>query len=737
MQRFIINPKFSYIFDNRAVLLHSERTSRIITNPKLYRILLEIHGGMCDEEALVDKLFSEITPAEVYFYVLELKKHNIISEPCAGLIPSETAFWEEILVPATSVETALANISVAITAVNYAESLDEFRETCTLAGLKTASEGRLRIVITDDYETPELEMINAEALRSEKPWMLMKPSGTTVMVGPVFLKGYTGCWQCLAQRLSLNRQAMFNVQAGDDAISVTAPAASHPLLKRAAFSLAVLEAVKFLHSPESCALTGRILSLEAAGLESAFHTLTRRPQCKACGEKKPVSGVKLSLHEDSLPLTLDGGFRTVEPEETYEQYQRHISPITGVVQFVRHEREEDSAPVFNYLSGANIAMQNPALYWLNNHVRSFTGGKGKNHAQAKTGALCEALERYSCTSTGEDDILHATYAALGEQALHPCSCMLFSDAQYKNRDTLNEQCLKHYFLIPAKFDEQEQMEWIRLESLSGKGHKYLPAAYCLYNFSRAGLAERSCYADSNGCAAGNTLEEAVLQGLMELVERDSVALWWYNMLRCPEVDLRSFRNPYLERLTAYHKGIGRTLYAIDLTFDLNIPCFAGISHENGKKIMVGFGAHTEPNVAMERAMVEVNQFFPTLRMEESRADQAIKAWLNTATLENQPYLVPASSTKKKYEECLLADANGIAKSINFCLDRLQRKNLEAYYLDMTRPDIGLPVVRVVVPGLRHFWKRFAPGRLYTVPVELGLLDREKLEDQLNQTSVFF
>ena len=738
MYKYIINPKFSYCFNDNTVFLNSERSNQIISNPYLFKILKEIHSGICDEDDLIDKLFNEVSPALVYFYLNELKKCSVISEPCENLKPAEIAFWEEISIPAKSVGNLLVNNAIAISSVNYNSPLDEFYDACELAGLKTDPAGRFHVVITDDYESKELEQINAEALKSGRPWMLVKPSGATALVGPLFIKGQTGCWKCLEQRMSLNRQARFNALPGKDANMVTSAVASHPLVRRIAFSFAVLEIVKFLHSPETCTVNGGLISLDAATLESKFHTLTKRPQCKACGDKQLTHPAKLSLGENSLPLTLDGGFRTVEPEDTFERYKHHISPLTGVAQFVKQEREnEDNAPVFNYISGANIAMQDPAKYWLNNHVRSFTGVKGKYHAQAKVGALCEALERYSCTSTGDDVFLSETYAALGDKAIHPCSCMLYSENQYRNRDRLNAQCLKHYFLIPPVFDEHEKMEWVRLESLNGGSCKYLPASYCLYNFSRASLAERSCYADSNGCAAGNTLEEAVLQGLMELVERDSVAIWWYNMLRRPQVDLHSFHNPYLDRLTAYHKKIGRTLYALDLTFDLGIPCFAGISHENGKKIMIGFGAHTDPNVAIERAMVEVNQFFPTLRMGGSKADRAILDWLDTATLDNQPYLVPMPGIQKSYKDYLFIDDNDIVKSVNVCLDVLKRKNLETYYMDMTRPDVGLPVVRVVVPGLRHFWKRLAPGRLYSVPVALDLLDKEKSEEQLNPVSVFF
>jgi ribosomal protein S12 methylthiotransferase accessory factor len=52
-------------------------------------------------------------------------------------------------------------------------------------------------------------------------------------------------------------------------------------------------------------------------------------------------------------------------------------------------------------------------------------------------------------------------------------------------------------------------------------------------------------------------------------------------------------------------------------------------------------------------------------------------------------------------------------------------------LDQTRPDVGIPVVKVVVPGLRPFYARFGPGRLYEVPVRLGHRSRPALFEELN------
>ncbi len=75
--------------------------------------------------------------------------------------------------------------------------------------------------------------------------------------------------------------------------------------------------------------------------------------------------------------------------------------------------------------------------------------------------------------------------------------------------------------------------------------------------------------------------------------------------------------------------------------------------------------------------------------------------------------------------------------MNTCVSIAARLGMETLVLDQTRPDIGLPVVKVMVPGMRHFWKRFGPGRLYDVPVKSGWLKEPLTESQLNPTGIFF
>jgi len=61
--------------------------------------------------------------------------------------------------------------------------------------------------------------------------------------------------------------------------------------------------------------------------------------------------------------------------------------------------------------------------------------------------------------------------------------------------------------------------------------------------------------------------------------------------------------------------------------------------------------------------------------------------------------------------------------------------MEFLVLEQTRPDIGMPVARVIVPGMRHFWPRFAPGRLYDVPVSTGHRQTPLAEANLNPAPV--
>jgi ribosomal protein S12 methylthiotransferase accessory factor len=78
----------------------------------------------------------------------------------------------------------------------------------------------------------------------------------------------------------------------------------------------------------------------------------------------------------------------------------------------------------------------------------------------------------------------------------------------------------------------------------------------------------------------------------------------------------------------------------------------------------------------------------------------------------------------------------LKEDVEACEGRVRERGLEMLVLDQTRSEIGMPVVKVIVPGLRHFWPRFAPGRLYDMPVTLGWRSAPLSEAELNPIPMF-
>ena len=131
----------------------------------------------------------------------------------------------------------------------------------------------------------------------------------------------------------------------------------------------------------------------------------------------------------------------------------------------------------------------------------------------------------------------------------------------------------------------------------------------LYYFHK-GTGDDRLRADASGCAAGNTLEEAIVQGFLELVERDACAIWWYNRLRRPAVDLGRFGDNYIDDLRTQFAAAGRQIWALDITTDLEVPVVVAVCHwqdQSKEHVVFAAGAHFDPRFAALRALTELNQ----------------------------------------------------------------------------------------------------------------------------------
>jgi bacteriocin biosynthesis cyclodehydratase domain-containing protein len=582
----------------------------------------------------------------------------------------------------------------------------------------------LSLVLCDDYLDPELAAVNACHLDSGQPWLLAKPSGPDPWIGPVFRPGAGPCWACLAARLEGNRlpEQLLRRACGSPE-PVRPPETSLPAIRAVGLQMAALEAAKWLAGLRYDGQDA-VHTLDSLTLRSGRHMVARRPQCPACGDPGLVArraGTPVAAGSRAKATAGGNGHRALSPEQVLERYGDLIDPVTGIVSELR---PDPNCPPFLrcYTSGPNRAVAARSLSALRNSLRAQSGGKGINDTDARVSALGEAVERYCGSRCGDEPTIRASYLDLGTDAVHPNSCLLYDERQYAERGQWNKGC-NPLHRVPEPFDERSEIEWSPVWSLIKGERRWLPTAMVYFDLDPS-RRSASMWADSNGNAAGSSLEDAILQGFLELVERDAVALWWYNRTSQPQVDVESFADPRIAELVRGYSQMGRRIWVLDITSDLGIPAMAAVSEGNGGFAM-GFGAHVDPRVALARACTELGQMIA--------AGAAVRG--PGMRVPDQPYLHPGSGAPVRAEDYRYAKHLDLADDIRRIRGVAEDANLDVLVLDQTRPDIGMPVVKVIVPGMRHFWPRFAPGRLFDVPVRLGRVARCTAYEQLNPVPV--
>jgi oxazoline/thiazoline synthase len=756
------NSSFHYeILPSEGVILFSEN-EEIFLNGDTYIKLAPLLNGQHTIVEIVKFLLDKLSPPEALFFLDMLRQQGLVNDICPSISSEQAAFWSMLDISPANAFNRLQAVSISVISFGGID-LALFQSMLESLGVRTDGQGNRSLVLVDDFLQEGLEEFNQKAINNNHSWMLVKPVGTEIWVGPTFIPGKTGCWECLRHRLQRHRKLEGYLQQKQ---KTTKPfpksLAILPSTWHTAIGIAATETAKWIVDENYQSLENTLITFNTLTLEKHNHTLVHRPQCPCCGQATLVSTKQskpLALESCKKFFSNEEGHRSVPLEETFNRLRHHISPITGIsgdLQRICINRENEHCLPLTYASKSNFnkIIDDPGLHEAHSTLNPLVSnlysggfcGKGKSETQAKVSALSEAIERYSWEFQGDEARIRSKLKNLNTP-VHPNACMLFSEMQFKNRELWNATG-SHLTWVPELFDEEMEIEWSPVWSLTSETTKYIPTAYCYYGYAQQ-FNIQFTRADSNGCAAGNTKEEAILQGFMELVERDAVALWWYNCLKKPAVDLSSFDDPYLQTLIDhFSKTYKRDLWVLDITSDLNIPTFAAISRKQGQvpeNILIQSAAHFDPKTAILSALNELAQslynvisFEQTANIPKLSTNVDTLAWWQMATSENQPYLIPNGTIAHKVHADYPRNwSDDLYSDVIHCVKLAEAKGLEILILDLTRPDVDLHVVKVIVPGLYHFWPRFAPGRLYNTPVEMGWLTQALTEEQLNPQPIFY
>jgi len=724
-------PNFTvYLLPPDAVCLYSEHRKFFLYG-ELYCALASAigDGGWTVGELVrgLGRTFPADKIREALTRLYDLNYVMPVSRSSDGVV---AAYWASLGLPPQAVDHRLQGCRVRIQSIDV-QGAKELSTALTRLGVRVVQRSSdLTVALVSDYLDGNLADLNSRHLSDRAPWLLVQPSGVFPLVGPVFTPHESACWQCLSDRMRRNREIRGMLDRSHARCVSASPLASQPLGQNG-IQLAAVEIAKAIATGFATELNDHILSLDLLGASIDKHYVARRPQCPNCGRKKlrdpRRAPVPIELDAGGRLVMTSGGYRTASPRDTVARFRKHVSPLTGVVSAL--ERIEADVPMnTNYYASHNFSAPARNVDELREGLSGGSFGKGSTAEQGEASALMEAMERYSGIFQGDEIRVARRFTdyAPGD-AIAPNDVMLFSEAQFAQDRTLIADAIEARTL-PEPFDRSAKIDWSPVWSLRDRRFRYLPTSF-LYFFYR-GPAEIN--ADSNGCAAGNTLAEAIVQGFLELVERDCYAMWWYNRLQRREVDLDQFDDSYVRQLRAQLAENGRRLWVLDVTNDLGIPSYVAMAlwTENGQEnIEFGSGAHFDPRIAMLRALTELNQFLSIALMGGGDGRKETLDGTTPFRLQDHPYLAPSGppiappvSTFNRLDT---------REQVMACVDAVGRAGLDFLALDQTRPDIGVPVARVIVPGMRHFYRRFAPGRLYDVPVKLGWCDRPTPESELN------
>ena len=694
--------------------------------------------GVRTRQEIIDACPGEQRP-EVASAISELLRDGVIVESAPGLANRDrrAAWWSSQAIAPDRAAARLASASVRVYALGGVDPSPTI-EALDRAGVAVEAAAEIGLVLVEDYLDDRLEQVNAEALEAGLPWWLAAPTGAEILIGPVFMPGRGPCWQCLAHRLRRLRSTENGLRR---ALAGGRPAPVR--VRRPVFleglgpMLVAAEVAGWIAGARQGAET-TVASFDARSWESGRHQVGWRPQCRACGEPDASlarSAAPIvpepSASEAAVPIARDS-LRTVGPDVTMRRFEHLVSPVTGAVPGLtrlmgpahRHVYVSSDLGVVEH-GDRDAWRRRVGVDWLGLLANS-AAGKGTTDEAARSSALGEALERFCSRFGGEEPRRTASFEQLGDEAIPPNDDLHYSERQYAERDRWNAEVHRFRTRVPEPFDLRAEIDWSPVWSLTHQRERLLPTALCYSAARDAG--RRFCVADSNGNSAGNTAEEAILHGLLELIERDQVALWWYNRHPAPPIDLNTIGDPWLAQVRADVDAQGRELWALDLTADLGIPVAAALlSSEDGSRFGVGLGAHFDLGRAIVRAVTELVQ----LGLAEEPKGLRDRVRHPPLPREQYGFACPGPEAPRRAVEQAVAVPSDVTTAVERCRSAIEAQGVEVLVLDLTRPDIGLPVVKVIAPELRHPWPRFAPGRLYDVPVALGWRERPCAEDEFD------
>lgn len=513
-------------------------------------------------------------------------------------------------------------------------------------------------------------------------------------IGPLWTPGGSGCPHCLVVRTAnsafgpdLTGDELVESSSRDISVSIVGPAA---LTTVRHYVQAALET--------NLVTNERIIVVDAAAGTVEPRVLLPDATCPSCGVTETDTMPVFAGSEGLLTKPSPEVLRSAElPAHVVERDYLFAGP--GLFKEVRQDLQSPFGACSVELS-TRWGRREPAI------------GRGRSYRSSRTVAVLEGLERYAGLHRGARNApVRAAYTAVADQALYPPSLGVHPDESYES-DGFRYQ----------RFDPETVIDWVWAYSFRSDGRVLVPERSAFWGPRHDGEVS-FCFETSNGCALGNSAEEAILHGIRELAERDSFLLTWYRKLALDEVDLDVPELGDLLRKARLFTGFDYR--AFHSTMEYGMPSFwlaAENRSDDGPAVFAGAAAHPDPVQAITGGLTELvgiilatRHSYPERRPEglamlanpwrmTKMQDHALVGSLPEARdryaflLDRERERIPLSSVPRTIRSKDLDLRTDVHAAVSGLLDQ----GFDVLVVDQTMPELrrnGLHCVRVIVPGL--------------------------------------
>ncbi|CAN2047725.1 ribosomal protein S12 methylthiotransferase accessory factor [Candidatus Magnetomoraceae bacterium gMMP-1] len=384
---------------------------------------------------------------------------------------------------------------------------------------------------------------------------------------------------------------------------------------------------------------------------------------------------ELILQDAFKQFTIDQD-KVISPSDTVKHFKKRLKEVN--LDILEDTKRIDNGrlgiPVYFSISGRDA---------LNIVGTKKQMGKGGTPEQAEASAVMELTERFSFFSFFKNfsNFFTDKYQNIKDKAL---SFEKIALSVNDNSDDL-DACFKIFSSLPLK--------WTNGYNLTTKQEVLVPFDW-FFTIN-----------EFNGACAGNCVEEALIQGISEVIERHVSSIISQNKVKVPVIDLDSASDSLVQEMIKKYKKIGVKLFASDFSLNTGIPTVGLLAYDLStfpkmSEIVWTAGTTPNPEKSLSRALTEVAQLGGDFNTGSNYMASGLPKF---NSLKQADFIT--SSTKSVSIDSLpdLSD-NNIRVEVENYINALKKQNMDVIIVDVTHPGLKIPAFYTIIPGT-HFRER--------------------------------